>query len=397
MDLYLGESRGANDRFPTTEFVRVRILALAAVGTLAFLPLTVRAGAPPWNQQAEISASDAEPGAHFAQSVAISGNGTTAIVGAGDAVGAAYIYDVSAGWSQTTELTDSDAATFGSPVAIDSGGGVVLVGGTNSNDTAGVVYVFTLESGEWVQTGELADEQSVADGFGYSLALTGGIAIVGAPYADSNMGAAYIFTSNDGWKHRQELTASDGTPGDVFGDAVSLSLTGDAALVGAGGAQSGDGSGYMFTRGYPPGHQWLQTAEFNGDGGTAVAVSGNGKALMLATSDTDGGAQIWQLINGAWIYATTLGVAESQKAFGSSLALSKNGAVALIGADEDGGAGSAYVYAKSGTQWQQTGELTASGSEQLGWAVGLSSKGTIALIGAEDTNANTGSAYIFAK
>jgi len=69
-----------------------------------------------WSQQAELSASDGAAGDWFGDSVALSGDGNTAVLGAsGHAVngnqiqGAAYVFTNSAGsWSQQAELTASD-------------------------------------------------------------------------------------------------------------------------------------------------------------------------------------------------------------------------------------------------------------------------------------------------
>jgi hypothetical protein len=89
--------------------------------------------------------------------------------------------------------------------------------------------------------------------------------------------------------------------------------------------------------------------------------------------------------------------------FGTAVSLS--GDTAVVGAEEDdheGGtnAGSAYVFARSGTSWTEQAKLTASdpgNDDELGHSVGLS--GDTALVGAwQDGHAdsvNVGSAYVF--
>ena len=74
------------------------------------------------------------------------------------------------------------------------------------------------------------------DQFGYSVAISGGTALVGAYNHEvgSNtwQGAAYVFTdSGSTWSQQAELTATDGAAYDLFGCSVSLS--GATALVGA--------------------------------------------------------------------------------------------------------------------------------------------------------------------
>jgi len=62
-----------------------------------------------------------------------------------------------------------------------------------------------------------------------------------------------VFANSAGsWSQQQELTASDGAGGDLFGNSVTLSSDGNTALVGAYGhtsqwEQDIKGSGYVFT------------------------------------------------------------------------------------------------------------------------------------------------------
>ena len=87
------------------------------------------------------------------------------------------------------------------------------------------------------------------DHFGYSVALSGDTALVGAYLdnvgANTDQGLAYVFTrSGTTWTQQGQLTASDGAAYDYFGESVALS--GDTALVGAVGANSDQGSAYFY-------------------------------------------------------------------------------------------------------------------------------------------------------
>ncbi len=81
-------------------------------------------------------------------------------------------------------------------------------------------------------------------------AAKGNTLLVGAPN-DDNLGSVYVF-ARDGsgdWAERQKLTASDGLPGDFFGDVVAID--GDTAVVGAflNDDQGGSaGAAYVFGR-----------------------------------------------------------------------------------------------------------------------------------------------------
>jgi hypothetical protein len=103
-------------------------------------------------------------------------------------------------WSQTGELTASDTAPnnqFGASVALSSGGSTALVGAVGHDKNAGAGYVFTLRGGTWSQTGELTPSDAASNNqFGASVALSAGdsTALVGAIGYNSYAGAGYVFT-----------------------------------------------------------------------------------------------------------------------------------------------------------------------------------------------------------
>ena len=96
-----------------------------------------------------------------------------------------------------------------------------------------------------------ASDAAAGDAFGFSVAVSGDTAVIGAIFDDdagSFSGSAYVFTrSGTTWTEQAKLTASDGAWGDLFGNSVAIS--GDTLLVGAYGDDDlGDGSGsaYVF-------------------------------------------------------------------------------------------------------------------------------------------------------
>jgi nucleoside-specific outer membrane channel protein Tsx len=218
-----------------------------------------------WRQQAELTASDGAEYDLFGSSVAVSGS--TALVGAyyhRDGSGAAYVFVQSGtSWSQQAELIASDEASgdeFGFPVAVS--GGTAAVGAVGhkvgSHVAQGAAYVFVESGGAWSQQAELTASDGVAfDEFGFSVAVIGSTAVVGAPkhpYSSFPLdspgpGAAYVFGENAGtWSEQAELTASDGVPFDGFGDSVVIN--GTMALVGAPGhavsSNQDQGAAYVF-------------------------------------------------------------------------------------------------------------------------------------------------------
>ena len=212
----------------------------------------------------------------------------------------------------------------------------------------------------------LASDANALDYFGVSIAVSGDIAVVGADGEDtggSSAGAAYIL-ERDGsgnWLEAAKLTASDAQADDRFG--VSVAVSGDTAVVGAPYGDTGvsnTGAAYVFER--------------NSSGGWSQA------ARLIAT-DPDTGDY-----------------------FGWPVAVS--GDTVVIGAygEDTGGynAGAAYVYERDGSgTWSQGTKLTASDTEiedYFGVSVAISED--IAVVGAFKEDAGgieAGAAYVFER
>ena len=109
---------------------------------------------------------------------------------------------------------------------------------------------------------------AASDMFGYSVALSGGTALVGA-YGHATAGkacagAAYVFVrSGTSWTQQAELTDPEAAANDQFGSSVALS--GDTALVAAPGETAGGlpGAAYVYVR---SGTTWTQQAELTSAG-----------------------------------------------------------------------------------------------------------------------------------
>ena len=122
----------------------------------------------------------------------------------------------------------------------------------------GAAYVCARNQGgqdNWGEVAKLtASDAEDSDMFGYSVAISGDYAVVGAEYEDGagfNRGAAYIYARNQGgqdnWGEVVKLTASDIEDFDKFG--VSVAISGDYVIVGAigeDGAGNARGAVYIF-------------------------------------------------------------------------------------------------------------------------------------------------------
>jgi FG-GAP repeat len=315
-----------------------------------------------WSQQAYVKASNTGASDLFGNSVALSGDGNTLVVGApfegssttginstpNDAAlraGAAYVFVRGAGsWSQQAYVKASNTGAgdqFATAVAVSDNGSTVAVGapredssttGINStpsdpatNFDAGAVYVFVRTGAAWVQQAYVkASNTGSGDQFGVSVALSwdGDTLATGALREDSDTtgidsvpneaaldaGAAYVFTRiNDLWSQQAYVKPLETRIGEQFGASVALSGDGNALAVGAP-LENLNGTGINST-------------------GTAV-LNESGAAFFFARS-----AGAWS--QKAYVKASNTGADH----FGGSVALSGDGNTFAVGAMLEDGSG----------------------------------------------------------
>ena len=147
--------------------------------------------------------------------------------------GSANVFTRAGGvWTEQAELLASDGATgdlFGNSVAID--GDAIAVGAPLDDDTAadsGSGYVFVRSGSVWSQQAKLvAGDPEAGDRFGFSIGIDGGRTVLGADregIAGSQAGAAFVFDRVGGlWSQTTKLLASDSEVGDQFGYSVDIS------------------------------------------------------------------------------------------------------------------------------------------------------------------------------
>ncbi len=262
-----------------------------------------------WIQEAKLLPSDGDPGDHFGGAVAVSGD--VAIVGAHRDVfpwewaGSAYIFcRVGNDWLEQAKLSGFPAGQddfFGLSVAVQ--GGVAFVGAPGDDDNghnSGSAYVFRYNPGSsvpWQLEAKLQPQDAEAQqAFGWSLAISGDVLIVGAAREDDDRGSAYIFRfdpDTSEWIQEAKLLDRDGALGDFFGHTVAME--GDVVTVGAhldddGGL--GSGSAHQFRR---LDGEWVQTAKltasdaaYDDNFGRSVAISGSNLLVGASRADNDG-------------------------------------------------------------------------------------------------------------
>ena len=193
-------------------------------------------------QQQELQAPDGIPGDFFGETVSLTADGHTALVGAPfRRVGAAYVFAEQGGkWRLEQELESpagSATDTYGYSVALSGDGSTALVGAYGGGSTEnGVVYSYALQEGRYVLNGQItAPDGAPGDEFGASVSLSGlgNVALIGAPTHNGYEGAAYAFVHGArSWSLEREFI-NPGVAGSAYGLSVSEAPDGLAGVVGA--------------------------------------------------------------------------------------------------------------------------------------------------------------------
>ncbi len=132
---------------------------------------------------------------------------------------------------------------FGYAVALEEDVALISAPQADSTATdAGAAYIYRLSNGQWVKETTFVPPTTAKtyDFFGGAVALLGTTALVGRwsdnPVPQTNDGVVYAYVNNDvylgpGWQPQQTLIASDQAPGDTFG--FSIAVYGQTAFIGA--------------------------------------------------------------------------------------------------------------------------------------------------------------------
>lgn len=317
--------------------------------------------------------------------------------------------DAPEAFTQTIKLDAPDRSpqdSLGFSVAIN--GDHFIAGAFRDDNYLGSAYTFTRSAGLWFAGPKLSGADSVADdNFGWSVALNGSTAIIGANLDDSpavDQGSAYVYFPNPQWAQQAKLVAADGALDDQFG--IGVGVSGDTAIVGAFGANTSRGAAYVFTR---TGTVWTQQQKLTaGDGaagdqfGWSVAI--DGETVIIGAHSDDGArgaAYVFRRSGTVWTEEQKLTSADGATfdQFGYSVAISGESVVCGAVADDNG---SAYVFTRSGTTWSQQQKLTAMDgavNDKFGGSVSIDGNRMIAGSEGDDvgTVADQGSAYIFLR
>ncbi len=366
----------------------------------------------------------------FGQSISLSGDGNTLVVGAYledsvsqginpapnenlDNSGAVYVFRRNGGvWSQQAFIKASNPnrrSAFGFSVSLNSDGNTLAVGAYRENNLAtginsgqrgsaiesGAVYVFRFNANAWQQQAYIKASNNLAYsefGSAVDLSADGNTLAVGARRENTSgngSGAAYIFrfTTSNTWIEQAFLKASNPDSGDTFGEDLGISADGNTLAVGT----PGEDSNAMGING----------AQNNN------SATGSGAVYLFRFSTS---TNVWA--QQAYIKASN---AATSSGFGDAVRLNGDGNTFVVGATvRSNQEGAVYVfrYNTSSNTWSEQAFLRASNAEigdQFGGSVSLSLDGNTFVVGAEHEDgstvgigsgnnngrSNSGAAYVF--
>jgi hypothetical protein len=332
-----------------------------------------------WSAQAFLKAATPRQGDHFGHRLSLSRDGTVLAVSAvdesSDAVGidrpqvnarapssgAVFIFTrKGTAWAQTAYVKASNPGAndaFGASVSLSADGTVLVVGAPGEasdaigpgsdqfNDRApgrGAAYVFRRDAMGWVQTNYLKSRQADVTGFGFSLALSANAStLVVQSAGDAGVIAAL------GLPALEEQSSTRTQKG-----FASATIDADGGLVASSELDERGGLVTLYQRGPPWRVDASLPAPSGPGGGATLALSADGQVLVVGhpgdasratgvdgdQTDTSrprsGAARIYVRRRGvmeldAYVKPVNTGAGD---AFGSSVAVSDDGTVLVVGA-----------------------------------------------------------------
>lgn len=407
------------------------------------LGLTNEPGAPGgFVERQRLQASDAAPNDWFGQSLHVSADGKTMVVGAffddnsgGQDAGSVYVYGHSGStWTQQARLQASDAAPndrFGEFVRASDDGKTIFVGSPFDDDNAGTdagsVYVYRLNNSVWSQSQKIRGGYAGAK-FGSSLAVTpdASTLVVGVPGRNGqgeSFGSVEVFTlnpSNNTFGLISRLQAPDGAADDDFGRSVAVSSDASVIVIGSplddnSGGQNA-GSVYTFNK---SGSGWAYQSRIQAPDATAGSrfgspvvlspsgqVLGVGAVLSGTVASNSGSVYIFEKSGPNWVNPSTIKESPptTNSQFGQFLIFIDDESF-LAGTSQVGSGKVALYEENTSGEWvQQAIILSSDGAsgDQFGHDASFSPAGTgvLAVSSRLDNNsggARAGSVYVFER
>lgn len=249
---------------------------------------------------------------------------------------------------------------------VSSPGGMrMIIGAEENNDWAGAAVFFKRnDKGAWVQVKKVTEDLPVSTQFGKSVSMSGKgtLAVVGAPHASSNAGAAYLYKFSDNtWQRVTILTGKNVKGTAQQGESVFISYDGSTVFVGGKDDNDGIGAVWVYTL---SGSEWKQQTKLVPKDAVVSGYDRPSFGYSISSSDT-----------GDW--------------------------VVIGGPGDNGGIGAAWVFQRKNGTWSQFGnKIVASGGTDYqgqGRSVAMNNTGKVFVVGAPYDNSGKGSATLFVR
>ena len=323
-----------------------------------------------WVEAGVIRADDATIGDTFGRSVAVQGNFMAVGAPFHGTGGAVYLFERRNGtWRQVARLAvagTTDSTGLGTTVALDNG--QLLVGAPGRQANAGAVYASRNQGGRWSPLVLVAEGAAPGEGMGTAVAISGSVAMVGAPGAGAPAGTPapgrtlVLSASPTGWAQTGSLSTGQDSVG-AFGAAILLDN--DEAFVSAPSTLRGVGAVFAYRR---QGMTWVSAGRVDPPAaqpgsGFGVGMARGGGNLFVGAPMTRGGigaVHIYRANAGGWEAIQQLSVGPSGLGVLFGMALAVDGDAAVIGAPMgELFEGSGFTYARNATngEWQPMGSV----------------------------------------
>jgi hypothetical protein len=272
-----------------------------------------------WSQQGnKLTPSETTTSSHVGVAIALSADGNTLLAG-GDGFntsqGAAWIFTRNGGtWVEQQKLVGTGnigAAQQGNSVAISADGNTAIVGGLTDNSKTGAIWIFVRNGSTWTQQGnKLVGSgtigSSIYQGLATAISADGNTAVVGGYSDNSGQGAAWIFTRNGNtWSQQGNKLTGTGNIGYAQqGRAVAITADGNAVFIGGPMDNTVKGAAWIFTRN---GGVWTQHSKIVPTDNVGYAKAFNSIAVCANANSIIGGGYLDNNNSGAgWVFVPSV-------------------------------------------------------------------------------------------
>ena len=262
--------------------------------------------------------------------------------------------------AQTTADSEPESLQ-GFARAVDVSGETIFIGEPANYHQPGIVYIYAKDGLSWAEQMRLqAPDGEIGNNFGSVLSADGEQLLVGAPGANEGNGAVYYYASENGvWNEMDILTTN--SEESAFGSSVLLH--GDHAYVGAPIYADGRGAVIVYRNN---GGVWDQvTTIVNPDttgSGFGSTLAFDDEALVIGAPSRSGGSVfVFEESGSEWELAASLSSnqADERSMFGSVLNI-RDGKVFVGAPRQNGAAGAVFIFSEDASgEWAEDGRLSA--------------------------------------